>query len=79
MNLRQVNTCTNCQNLNPDFNCSKHDKQVDLNSVCDSHISHSSLSVSSSCINCSFYKLEGCKHPTRAGEGMLCFSWNKKK
>ena len=57
MNLRQVNTCTNCQNLNPEFNCSKHDKQVDLNSVCDSHISHSSLSVSSSCINCSFYKL----------------------
>ena len=71
MELRKVNTCTNCQNLKLDFNCSKHKKKVDLNNVCDSHVSEKSLS------NCSFFEQRNCKYPSRAGEGMLCFSWNK--
>ena len=29
-------------NLDLDFNCSKHEKQVDLNNVCDSHVSEKS-------------------------------------
>ena len=77
MELRKVNTCTNCQNLNPDFNCSKYKKQVDLNNVCDSHVSKKSLSINSSCLDCSFFNQSNCKYPSRAGEGMLCFSWNK--
>ena len=79
MELRQVNTCTNCQNLKPDFNCSKYQKQVDLNNVCDSHVSKTSLSINSSCLDCSFFKQQDCKYPSRAGKGMLCFSWNKIK
>lgn len=78
MNLRQVNTCTNCQNLSIDFNCSKHEQQVDLNNVCDSHVVQQALSVESSCTNCYFYNHKDCKSPSKAGEGMLCFSWKKK-
>ena len=78
MVVRQVNTCTNCQNLSAEFNCTKHDKQVDLNNVCDSHITHKSLSINSSCTDCSFFNKSDCKYPDRAGEGMLCFSWSKK-
>jgi len=75
MDLRQVNTCTNCENLSIGFNCIKHEKKVDLNNVCDSHIAHKSLTTKSSCTNCYFLKKEECKHPTKASEGMLCFSW----
>lgn len=78
MDLRQVNTCTNCLNLSADFNCTKHMKQVDLNNVCDSHIIQKAFSIESSCLNCSFYNQKDCKSPSNAGEGMLCFSWNKR-
>ena len=64
MELSQVNTCTNCQNLDLDFNCSKHGKQVDLNNVCDSHVSEKSLSVKSSCLDCSFFNQKDCKYPS---------------
>lgn len=78
MELRHVNTCTNCQNISANFSCTKHGKQVDLNSVCDSHINQKSLNIESSCLDCTFYNKENCNHPNRAGEGMLCFSWQKK-
>ena len=77
MDLRQVNTCTNCQNLNTNFNCSKLNRQVDLNNVCDSHISKESLTINSSCLDCRYFNQNDCKYPVRAGEGMLCFSWEK--
>ena len=78
MNLREVNTCTNCQSLSTNFNCSKHKKQVDLNSVCDSHTTQKALNINSSCLDCSHYKQSDCNYPNRAGQGMLCFSWQKK-
>lgn len=78
MNLRKVNTCTNCQNLSANFNCSKHEKQVDLNNVCDSHTIQKALNINSSCLDCSHFKQSDCNYPNRAGQGMLCFSWQKK-
>ena len=74
--IESVNTCTNCQNLTNNFKCLKHDKDVELNNTCESHVEQNIfLDKNSSCINCSFYKLNSCKHPERAGYGMLCFSW----
>ena len=75
MNLKSVNTCINCQSLSDDFHCVKHETQVDLYYVCDSHISQISLNKDSSCVNCKSYKSADCPHPKRAGDGMLCFSW----
>ena len=63
MELRKVNTCTNCQNLKLDFNCSKHKKKVDLNNVCDSHVSKKSLSINSSCLDCRFFSGFSDVHP----------------
>ena len=73
--IRSVNTCTNCQNLVNNFKCEKHNKDVDLNNVCDAHVTKSALSRESSCVNCSLYLLSTCKFPESAAEGMLCFSW----
>lgn len=78
MNFKTVNTCTNCQSLSDNFNCTTHETQVDINYVCDSHTSQISLNKDSSCSNCLSYKSNNCPHPKKAGDGMLCFSWKNK-
>ena len=43
MELKNLNTCLNCENLIRDFVCKKHNKEVDITNVCDSHIYKASI------------------------------------
>ena len=78
MNLNSVNTCTNCDNLQKNFNCSIHNVAVDLNNTCDSHNLKLSITKSSSCSNCSYQHTVNCSHPKQANKDLLCFDWSNK-
>ena len=65
MEIRNINTCLNCENLQKQFMCSKHNQEVDLNNFCDSHAYKHSITKNSSCTNCSHFGRESCSRPTR--------------
>lgn len=75
MELQTVSTCVNCENLVKNFMCSKHNLNVGMYNVCESHSKTDSLTKSSNCLNCTHYKLNTCSHPEAASQGMLCFDW----
>ena len=54
--LKSVSTCLSCENLVENFRCKVHQLEVELNNVCDSHLSKPSLNKGSSCGNCSTIK-----------------------
>ena len=59
-----------------DFVCEKHNIEVSLLNVCDSHqLSNESVSKNSNCSNCNHFEKSSCAHPSSASEGVLCFSW----
>ena len=76
--LKSVSTCLSCENLVENFKCKVHQLEVELNNVCDSHLSRPSLNKGSSCGNCSSYQTDNCSYPTKASEGLLCFDWKIK-
>ena len=41
--LKSVSTCLSCKNLVENFRCKVHQLEVELNNVCDSHLSKPSL------------------------------------
>lgn len=73
--LKSVSTCLSCENLVENFRCKVHQLEVELNNVCDSHLSKPSLNKGSSCNNCSNYQTDNCSYPDKASEGLLCFDW----
>ena len=75
MSLRTNNTCLNCENLINNLTCSKHQTEVDILNVCDSHSYKDVFSKQSNCTNCSSFNLSSCSHPNSASKGMLCFDW----
>ena len=77
MDLHTVNTCTNCDNLEKNFNCSVHHVVVDLNNTCESHNLKENITKSSSCSNCSSNGTSSCSHPKQASNDLLCFDWKK--
>ena len=77
MELKNLNTCLNCENLIRDFVCKKHNKEVDITNVCDSHIYKASITKASSCSNCFHFRKDSCSNPIKASSGMLCFDWRK--
>lgn len=75
MDLQTVSTCVNCENLSKNFVCGKHNLNVGLYNVCESHTKTNALTKNSNCLNCSHYGGTSCTHPKDASEGMLCFDW----
>jgi hypothetical protein len=75
MSIRTNNTCLNCENLINNLICSKHQIEVDILNVCDSHSYKEVFSKESNCTNCNSFHLASCSHPKSASEGMLCFDW----
>ena len=77
MNIKNSNTCLNCENLLRDFVCQKHNQKVDISNYCESHSFKVSITKDSSCSNCSNYNNEGCSNPDEASASMVCFDWEK--
>ena len=75
MKLQAVNTCVNCENLMRDFVCQKHNQQVDIMNVCESHIYQDSITKDSSCSNCLNFGESTCSKPQEASATMICFDW----
>ena len=75
MDLQTVSTCVNCENLSKNFVCGKHNLNVGMYNVCESHTQTNALTKNSNCLNCSHYRGTSCTHPKDASEGMLCFDW----
>ncbi len=76
MSIKSTASCMNCENFNSDFVCEKHNIEVSLLNVCDSHqLSNESVSKNSNCSNCNHFEKSSCAHPSSASEGVLCFSW----
>lgn len=75
MSIRTNNTCLNCENLVSNLTCSKHDIQVDILNVCDSHNFKEVFNKDSNCSNCISFNMDSCGHPESASQGMLCFDW----
>ena len=77
MELMNINTCINCENLLSEFMCRKHKQKVEINNFCDSHIYVDSISNDSTCSNCSHFMKESCSKPSEASSKMVCFDWKK--
>ena len=77
MELRDVNTCLNCENLLRDFICSKHKQKVEINNFCESHAYTDSITKNSTCTNCSHFGRKSCSKPSEASDLMVCFDWQK--
>ena len=77
MELRNINTCINCENLLREFICQTHQQKVEINNFCDSHSYKDSITKNSSCANCSHFGLDSCSRPSEASETMVCFDWQK--
>jgi len=77
MEIRNINTCLNCENLQRQFMCSKHNQEVDINNFCDNHAYKHSITKNSSCTNCYHFGRESCSRPTEASNAMVCFDWKK--
>ena len=78
MNIKTVSTCINCENLISNFICSKHNLNVGIYNVCESHTLKHSISKDSSCSNCSNFENENCTKPEQASNDLLCFDWQFK-
>ena len=77
MELRNVDSCLNCENLVRDFICSKHNLEVEINNLCESHTYKESIAKDSSCANCSHFGRNSCSKPLEANNTMVCFDWEK--
>ena len=77
MELKNINTCLNCENLIREFICSKHQQKVEINNFCESHSYKDSLTKNSSCANCSHFGKISCSRPLEASDSMICFDWKK--
>jgi len=75
MEIRNNNTCINCENLLSNFMCSKHNKSVEITNSCEKHMYKQSITKNSSCSNCNHYNTESCTKPEEASEKMICFDW----
>ena len=78
MELRNINTCINCENLIRGFVCQKHNQKVEITNFCESHSYKESITENSSCSNCSHFELSTCSNPEEASNAMICFDWQKK-
>ena len=77
MELQNINTCLNCENLVREFICQKHKKEVDINNFCESHAYKDAITKDSSCSNCKHFGNESCSRPEEARSTMVCFDWEK--
>ena len=77
MELRNLNTCINCENLVKDFICQKHNQEVDITNFCDSHTYKSSITKDSKCSNCFHFQKQSCSNPNQSSDEMLCFDWRQ--
>jgi hypothetical protein len=77
MELKNINTCINCENLLREFICRKHKQKVEINNYCESHSYKDSITKNSSCANCYHYGETSCSRPSEASDTMVCFDWKK--
>ncbi len=75
MELQNINTCINCENLLANFICSKHNREVKITNFCESHIYKTSITKDSSCSNCLHFEKNSCSKPEEASSKMICFDW----
>ena len=78
MELKNLNTCLNCENLIRDFICQKHNQKVEINTFCESHAHKDTITRHSSCFNCLHFNQKSCSKPSEASKNMICFDWEKK-
>ena len=77
MEIKNINTCINCENLIREFICSKHNQKVEINNFCESHSYKDSITKNSSCANCFHFGKTSCSRPLEASDSMICFDWKK--
>tara|TARA_B100001540_G_scaffold315088_1_gene341481 strand:+ start:740 stop:976 length:237 start_codon:yes stop_codon:yes gene_type:complete len=77
MEIRNINTCINCENLLSNFMCQKHKQTVQITNSCESHVYRDSITKDSSCSNCFHFGKTSCSKPGEASKDMLCFDWQK--
>ena len=77
MEIRNINTCINCENLLSNFMCQKHKQTVQITNSCESHVYRDSITKDSSCSNCLHFGKTSCSKPGEASNEMLCFDWQK--
>jgi hypothetical protein len=77
MELRNLNTCINCENLLREFICQKHNQKVEITNYCESHTYKDSITKNSSCSNCIHFEKNSCSNPKEASDKMICFDWQK--
>ena len=77
MELKNLNTCLNCENLVRNFICKKHNQEVEINNFCESHSYQESITKNSSCNNCYHFGKNTCSHPLQASNELICFDWKK--
>ena len=77
MELENINTCINCENLLREFICQKHNRKVEITTSCESHAYRDAITKDSSCSNCSHFGKTSCSKPGEASSKMLCFDWQK--
>ena len=75
MDIKNNNTCINCENLQNNFMCLKHNKTVDITNSCEEHTYKVSITKNSSCSNCNHYEEVSCTKPDEASGKMVCFDW----
>jgi hypothetical protein len=75
MELKNINTCINCENLIREFVCQKHKQKVEITNFCDSHIYKPAINKDSSCSNCFHFEKTSCTKPEEASHKMVCFDW----
>lgn len=75
MELNNLNTCINCENLLREFVCQKHQKKVEITNSCESHSYKKSITRDSSCFNCFHFGKTSCSKPKEARPNMVCFDW----
>ena len=78
MNIKNLNTCINCENLLADFICQKHKLEVKITNYCESHTFKSTINKNSSCSNCFHFSKTSCTKPQEASSKMVCFDWEEK-
>lgn len=77
MELRNINTCINCENLLREFMCQKHNQKVEITNFCESHTYKAAITKDSSCSNCFHFGEKSCSKPKEASDQMICFDWQK--
>ena len=77
MEVKNINTCINCENLLREFICQKHNQKVEITSFCESHSYKDGITKKSSCSNCYHFGKKSCSKPQEASHTMICFDWQK--